>query len=141
MSRSSDESTRAVTGARGQVEPVAALVALTVVGMALSLYAGALADATPDRDRNRAALLFEEVHDDAVFGGVAHPTRLTVPDESPSETDVGVALVTRTDSWRAGTVNTTRPFPEPTTVATGAVSIRVGPGETRPGELRVVVRS
>jgi len=123
------------------VEPVAALVALIAVGMALSLYAGALDDATPDRNRDRAALLFEEVYDDVVSGGVVHPTRLTVPNESPPKVDVGVALVTRNDSWTAGIVNTTRPFPETADVATGAVSIRVGPGETRAGELRVVVRS
>ncbi|MFB6235432.1 MAG: hypothetical protein ABEH81_11150 [Halopenitus sp.] len=123
------------------MEPVAALVALTVVGIALSLYAGALVDASPDRERDRAALLFEAVNDDVVSGGVAHPTRLTVPDESPAEADVGVALVTRNDSWTAGTVDTSRPFPETADVATGAVSIRVGMGETRAGELRVVVPS
>lgn len=123
------------------MEPVAALVALTAVGIALSLYAGALADATPDRERERAALLFEEVHDDVVSGGVAHPSRLTVPEETPPEADVGVALVTRNRSWTAGIVDTTRPFPETADVATGAVSVRVDRGETRAGELRVVVRS
>lgn len=123
------------------MEPVAALVALSVVGIALSLYAGALADAAPDQDRDRAVLLFEEVHDDVVSGGVAHPGQLSVPDAAPADADVGVALVTREDRWSAGPVDTGRPFPETASVATGAVSVRVGPGETRAGELRVVVRS
>ncbi|MGZ0748022.1 DUF7285 family protein [Haloparvum sp. AD34] len=122
------------------MEPVAALVALTVVGIALSLYAGALADAAPDRDRERATLLFEAVHDDVVASGVAYPTRLTVPEEAPSDADVGVALVTRNRSWTVGTADATRPFPETADVATSAVSVRVNPGETRAGELRVVVR-
>lgn len=123
------------------MEPVAALVALSVIGIGLSLYAGALADAAPDRDGDRAALLFEKVHDDVVAGGVAHPDRLAVPDAAPANADVGVALVTRENRWRVGSADTDRPFPDAASVATGTVSVRVGPGETRAGELRVVVRS
>lgn len=141
VSRSSGKATQSPRRQRGQVEPVAALVALAMVGIALSLYAGALADAAPDRDRDRAVLLFEQVQDDVVADGVAQPDRLAVPDAAPADADVGVALVTRENRWRAGVVDTSRPFPETASVATGAVSVRVGPGQTRAGELRVVVRS
>lgn len=141
MSRSSVEAT-GWRDSRGQVHPIAALVALTAVGMGLALYAGAIGDVTPDRnpDRDRALLLFERVHDDVVAVGVARPNRLGVPDAAPANADVGVALVSGEKRWTAGTVDTNRPFPPDADVATGAVSVRVGPGETRAGELRVVVR-
>lgn len=109
--------------------------------MGLSLYTGVLLDAAPNRDGDRAALLYETVHDDVVSGGVAHPDRLTVPESVPADVDVGVALVTRERRWTAGPADTDRPVPTGSAVRTGRVSVRVAPGETSAGELRVVVRS
>jgi len=141
VSHSSGESrSRTEATSRAQTEPIAALVALTVVGVGLSLYAGALVDVTPEPDRDRAASVFERVHDEVVVVGVARPARLTVPSAAPSGATVGVALVTRHDRWSVGAAETERPFPDDADVATGPVSVRVAPGEIRSGEIRVVIR-
>jgi len=123
---------------RGQVEPLPALVAVAVVGLALALYAGSLgalpAPASED-DGLDAEVALGAVCERVCVGGRVDPARL---DEGLAAAPEGhrVRIVLRTDGeeWTAG--------PEPPADTPGAartVTVRVGPAETRPGRLRVVV--
>ena len=129
------------SAARGQVEPIAALVALLAVGVGLSLYAGAIAsvDATTE-SRETADVVLDRVHDEITVAGVSHPDRLAVPADIPiSDRRVGVGLFTREGRWLAGKRNASRPYPPDVTVVERTVSVRIAPGEQVRGELRAVV--
>lgn len=127
--------------ARGQVEPIAALVALLAVGLGLSVYAGAIANADPASEgRATAEVVCDRVHDEVTRAGVTHPDRLTVPADIPvDERRVGIAVVTTRGRWTAGERNATRPYPPGSATAERPVSVRISAGEQVRGELRVVV--
>jgi hypothetical protein len=124
-------------GDRGQVDPLPALVAVAVVGLALSLYAGALGvlpSAEPDDDA-RAAVTLGAVCERICVGGRVDPATL---DEGLAAAPDGyhLRIVLRSDrtSWGAGPIP-----PDGAAGAARTVTVRVGPHRTVPGRLRVVV--
>jgi len=127
MPRSSD---------RAQFEAVVALVAVFAVSTGLVIYADVLADVTPETiERASAETTLERVHGTLRVAGVTHPHRLKAAIENePAGVAVNVTLQTDRGIWQRG--------PDPSSEAESArrrVSVRVGPGEIRPGRLTVVV--
>lgn len=135
MLRSSDNGR---TTAKAQVEPLAALVAVFAVGAALTAYTGVLDATVPTPDRNLAEPTVERVERE-----VGDETGVIVPSVLAAGLDAGLegyALNLTLDShgqtWQAG------PTPPPSAdTADLAVSVRVGPGQIRPGRLRAEVWS
>ncbi|MFC4449312.1 DUF7285 family protein [Halorussus aquaticus] len=122
---------------RAQVEPLAALVAVFAVGVALTAYAGVLDATLPTRDRNLAEPTVERA-ERAVSGvGVVDPDALAAGLRAgPDGYSVTLTLEAAGRTWRAG------PTPPPSADAAElAVSVRVGPGRVRPGTLRAEVWS
>ncbi|USZ75402.1 hypothetical protein NGM07_18460 [Halorussus vallis] len=132
---------------RGQVEPLAALVAVFAVGVALSAYAGVVADALPNPDRNVAGPTAERVRSAVERAGVVRPGRLPSGlRAAPDGYRTNLTLAVGGRAWHAG------PSPPESVAASGradesarpdvaarTVSVRVAPGRIRPGRLRVVV--
>ncbi|MFC7177192.1 DUF7285 family protein [Halosegnis marinus] len=121
MSRSSD---------RAQAEPLAALVAVAAVCLALSAYAGVVDDVLPREGPSPEARL-DAVADDLAPAGVVPPARV---DSIPLPEGTNVSLAVGNRSWTRG--------PTPPRVAASArrrVPVRVGPGRVVPGRLRVSV--
>lgn len=125
---------------RGQVEPLAALVAVFAVGVALSAYAGVVSDVLPTPDRNVADPTVERVHEAVTTAGVAVPERLPKAiTAAPDGYRLNVTLTAAGRRWHAG--------PTPPSVdsdadsAARAMSVRIDPGRIRPGRLRVVAWS
>ena len=126
------------TRTRGQVEPIAALVAVFTVGLAISLYATALPDAgvgTPGDETAETTLsvVYRNISD----GGVVRPQQVKLaPGVAPPGYDVNVTLAVAGETWLAGPVP-----PESARSASRRVSVRLAPGNVRPGRLTVVVWS
>lgn len=125
-------------GSRGETQPVAALVAVMAVCLALSAYSVGLDRALPeasDRDRGIAKPTLERVTDAVGDGRVVDPDDLEAgPPAGPDGYEVNVTLSTGDRNWSAG--------PEPPETAESAarpVGVRLEPGRTRPGRLRVEV--
>lgn len=132
---------------RAAVEPVAALVALVAVGAALGLYAAALGDAAPDRDRDLATTTADRIEREAAVGGVVSPRRVADV-ETGSLPPATVELETRDETWRLRLGATdpadapaADPFASAVDVDERRVTVRVGPGENARGTLRVVVHA
>jgi len=127
---------------RAAVEPVAALVAVVVIGLALGLYAGALDDAAPDRSRQSADAALDRVERATAVGGVVDPDRLRRV-EAPG-TATAVELEANGERWLAAS-GPDAPGPpevrsaEAVAVAERRVTVRVGPGRNVRGTLRAVV--
>lgn len=123
---------------RAQVEPLAALVAVVAVGLALSLYAGVLEGALPGSpDRNVAGSTIERVESTVAPAGVARPTLLGEASRSgPGGYRVNATLRTDEDSWTAGPQ-----APGNASRESVRIGVRSGPAAVRPGVLRVVVWS
>ena len=128
---------------RGAVEPIAALAAVVVVGLALGLYAGAFADAAPDRSRQTAEAALDRVERTTAVGGVVNPSRLRRIEEM--ETAVAVELEAGGERWLAasGPDAPGAPLedhsPEAVAVAERRVTVRTAPGENVRGTLTAVV--
>ncbi|RLM67437.1 hypothetical protein DVK05_11980 [Halorubrum sp. Atlit-8R] len=127
---------------RAAVEPIAALVAVIVVGLALGLYAGAFADAAPGEDRTSAAAALDRVEDAVTVGGVVEPERLRQA-EAPG-TATAIELEADGERWSAasGPEAPGPPgvrSPEAVAVAERRVTVRVAPGRNVRGTLRAVV--
>lgn len=145
MSRSSGDPLFAEGAAadRAAVEPLAALVAVLVVGAALGLYAAALADATVDRQRPSAETSLDRIERATTVGGVVEPSRLRDVEGFRYPTTVTVAADER--SWR---IESGEDAPAVTAAAAGdsiavaerPVTVRVEAGRNVRGTLRVVVR-
>jgi len=120
---------------RGQVEPLAALVAVFAVGAALSVYAGVLDEAVPAPDRNVAEPTVDRVERRLTDAGVVDPTDLrTGLNAGPDGYRLNITLTADGETWRVG------PTPPPSAdAAETSVSVRVGPGRIRPGRLRAEV--
>lgn len=128
---------------RGQVEPLAALVALVAVGAGVSLYAGALADARTDRGGFDPTV--ETVADRALEHvapvGVARSVRMSeLPSVAPSGHRLNATLTCGDDRWTVGPSAPATASPAASR-ATRPTSVRVAPGRIRPGTLRVVIWS
>jgi hypothetical protein len=125
---------------RAQVEPLAALATVFVLGSALTVYAVGLESVLPTaehRDRDLAAAAIERVTDRVVEGGVADPDRLTANGSlRRSGYHLRVTLRAGNDTWAAGP-----PAPPTADAAARRVSVRRWPGRVDPGTLRVEVWS
>jgi hypothetical protein len=123
------------SGRRGQVEPVAAIAAVFLVGTGLALYAGAL-DGRLGGGNDRAVA-------DAALGtteraiapdGVVDPGRLCgIASVGPVGYRLNVTLEAPERRWHVGPAT-----PADATTASERVSVRLGEGRVRPG--RLVVR-
>lgn len=124
---------------RAQVEPLAALVAVFAVGVALSAYAGVLDAAVPTPDRNLAEPTIERAERAVAETGVLAPENLPAGLRAgPDGYRLNLTLAAAGQSWHAG------PTPPPRAdtadhTAELAVSVRIGPGKIRPGTLRAEV--
>jgi len=127
MSRSSD---------RALVEPLPALVAVVVVGLALGLYAGVLDDTLPEsRERRTASHVADRIEATASTAGVVQPGRLSNSTAvAPDGYETNVTLTSEARRWAVGA-----PPPSDGDVATRRVSVDHGNGTVRPGRLTVVV--
>ncbi|WP_135825604.1 DUF7285 family protein [Halorussus ruber] len=139
MSRWSDEE-----NPRAQVEPLAALVAVFAVGVALTAYTGVLNAALPTPDRNLAEPTVERaeraVGDES---GVLAPDALSSGlSAGPDGYRLNLTLQTGGRTWHAGPVppknSDSADAPDSTR---RTVSVRVAPGRIRPGQLRAEVWS
>lgn len=120
---------------RAQVEPLAALSAVFVVGLALSAYAGVLDATLPTPDRNIAEPTVERVERSVCEVRVADPSALADGLRvGPDGYHLNLTLVAAGQQWHAGP-----PAPPNADAAESAVSVRVGPGRIRPGRLRAEV--
>ena len=121
---------------RAQVEPIAALVAVAVVSLALGLYAGVLDSALPEqRDRHVPETALSAVEDCIAPAGVVRPGRLPGgPAAGPTGYETNVTVTADGQRWTAG------PRP-PATVgnASRRVSVRTAPARVVAGRLRVAV--
>ncbi|TKX74312.1 hypothetical protein EXE46_09955 [Halorubrum sp. GN11_10-6_MGM] len=130
------------TADRAAVEPLAALVAVVVVGLALGLYAGAFADAMPDGDRARAEAALDRVDQRVTVGGVVDPSRMREIEAPGTETAIEVEA--DGERWLAVS-GPDAPGPPgvrvPKAVATAErrVTVRIAPGRNVRGTLRAVV--
>lgn len=124
------------SSARGQTEPVAALLAVLVVGAGLALYAGVL-DSVLDREpkRNVAAATLERVDAHLSSNGIVDPGRLGSVDEvTPDGYRTNVTLTATGQQWSTG------PIPEADADRVArTVSVRTAPASVKTGRLRVVV--
>jgi len=122
---------------RGQVHPLAALVAVLAVTAVMGIYAGVFAETVPATTPASAApeTLTRTVASVST-GGVVTPPRLTaatIAVIAPPTLSVNVTLRTTDTVWRVG------PTPPPT-AATAAQPVPVRTGDrVRPGRLRVEV--
>lgn len=124
------------SGRRGQVEPLAALVAVLAVGAALALYADVLLATEPSRtDPGVADATLQQVAAAVGDGAVALPGRVPrAVDAGPVGRSVNVTLSANGRTWMAG------PAPPPEAPnASRPASVRLRPGRVEPGRLRVVV--
>jgi hypothetical protein len=120
------------SSARGQTEPLAALVAVAAVCLALSLYAGLVAERLPRPAGPDAEPVLERAVDDIAPDGVAAPERLDAIDESRPRRNVSLAVAN--DSWTVG------PTPPPdANTARRPVPVKRAPGRVIAGRLRVSV--
>jgi len=144
MSRSSGE--RLLRGerteSRAAVEPVAALVAVLVVGAGLGLYAVALDDAAPERERPTAEATLDRIEPAVTTGGVVNPERLRGVGEFRHAATVAIETDGETWTVRSGdeapTAETARRT-DGIAIAERPVTVGVGPGRNVRGTLRAVV--
>lgn len=124
------------SSARGQTEPLAALLAVLVIGAGLALYAGVLEEELDvDPQRNVATATLEHVEAHLSSGAVVDPRRLQSIDEPvPSGYASNVTVETEGKQWSFG------PTPARGADRTSrTVSVRTGPASVVKGHLRVVV--
>jgi hypothetical protein len=121
---------------RGQTEPLVAIVAVLVVSLALSLYAGTLDATLPgQRDRTVPETTVTAVEDYVAPTGVVVPVRLyTATSVIPSGYEARATLSGAGEQWTVGPVP-----PEDADRASERVSVRVDAGRVVPGRLRVAV--
>jgi hypothetical protein len=123
---------------RGLVEPIPALAAVLVVGMALGVYADAVATVEPNQSADgRAAATLQRVHDDVSVNGAVRPGRVAdAGDAAPAGYDLNVTVTAGEDRWSTG------PGPPDTgAVAQRRTGVRIDRWSVRPGRIRVVVWS
>lgn len=124
------------SGREAQTEPLAAVVAVVVVALALALYAGAFEANLPSPvDRGHAGTAADRVERALTVGGVARPERLgEALDRGPDGYRINATLVVGDRTIRAGPT-----APATADTARRRVSVRTEPGRVRPGRLEVRV--
>jgi hypothetical protein len=119
------------------VEPVAAVVAVLALCLALAAYGAVSAGVLPDTAKSAPV---DQVLDDAVDAAttpgsvVVSPTRLTGT-VAPTGYEASLRLAAGEHSWRAGASDS----PPEAASASRQVPVRVDPGQVRPGRLTVAV--
>lgn len=123
---------------RGQVEPLPALAAVLVVGLALTLYADALAAVQPaPADQGGAEAALQAAHDTVSDDGAARPRRVSgAVDAAPPGSTANVSLTVAGHRWTAGPSP-----PEHAATAHRRTAVRIDRWAVRPGRLTVVVWS
>lgn len=140
---------------RGQTEPLAALVSVAVVCLALGLYVGVFGDRLPEvgTDRDLSAPTMEAVWEDVrTDGTVERRTDLRTAIDQKSLPEGHAVSITVTTIDEDGRLERTGrisfdPRGEPTSVepperadrVTRPVAVRLEPGDVRPGRLTVEV--
>ena len=122
---------------RAQVEPVAAVVAVLALCLALAAYGAVSEGVLPDRESSAPA---DQVLDDAVDAATAAGSVVVSPahltgDVTPAGYEVSVRLTASERSW---TVGADSPPPDATS-ASRRVPVRVTPEDVQPGRLTVEV--
>jgi hypothetical protein len=120
---------------RGQVEPIPALVAVAILGSALSAYAVAFGAALPaaDHGSDRARPALDRATATLRVDGVVRPRRISRAAATlPATANVTVRAGGR--AWHAGPVP-----PANASVASRPVPVRVASGRILPGRVRVEV--
>ncbi|WP_436927853.1 DUF7285 family protein [Halosimplex amylolyticum] len=120
----------------GQTEPIAAVVAVFVVALALALYAGAFEASLPGpADRNHAEAAADRVERAVTVGGVAREGRLDAAlDRAPGGFEANATLTVGDRTEHAGPT-----APTTADVASRRVSVRIDAGRVIPGRLEVRV--
>ena len=120
---------------RAQTE-LTALVAVFAVCAGLALYVGVLDTAVPgERESDDARLAVDRAADLSRVDGIVRPSRLDrTGAAAPAGHDLNATLAAAGHRWTAGPA-----APAGAETATRRVSVRVGPGQVRPGTLRVAV--
>ncbi|WP_338741711.1 DUF7285 family protein [Haloplanus salilacus] len=125
------------SSARGQVEPVAALVVLVAVCVAVSTYAAAVDGAIGEEERSVAPPTLDRVVDILASGGVAKPDRTDRARRAgPAGYRLNVTAAAAGQRWHTGP---TPPEAVDTETATRRIGIQIGPARVRPGRVRVEV--
>lgn len=124
------------SGHSGQTEPLAALAAVLVLGLALGLYADALAAVEPQQSRSpTAGASLQRVHDAVTVDGVAVPDRLPhASGVAPAGHELNATLSAEGTTWTAGPVP-----PSGAASAARETPVRVDRWTAAAGRLRVVV--
>lgn len=119
----------------GQVEPLAAVVAVVAVCVGFTLYAGVLAGEYEEPERATSDVVADRTVGAVTTVGVVEPANL---DRAGPSTPAGWQVHVRLAS--SGTVWTHGPEPPPEANSqTRRVSVRHGPGRIQPGGLTVTV--
>lgn len=128
MSRSSER--------RALIEPLPALAAVLVIGLALGLYADAIGTVEPERsDDGTAQATLQSVHVALTEGSVAIPERVPgVESTGPAGYDVNVTLTAGNEQWSAGPIP-----PDGAADAWRRTPVQLDRWTVRPGRLTVVV--
>jgi len=141
---------------RAAVLPIPALIAAVVVCAALSLYSTALLDRDPGRERSVVEPAADDALDAATDSGVVDTSRLDESLETmPGGYEANVTVRAEGERWTAGpsppagaASSTGRAAAsggatadDDAAAASRVASVRVGPGQVRPGEFEVVVWS
>lgn len=122
---------------RGQTEPIAALAAVFVLGLGLSLYAGALDATLPtlSTDRELAPTAADRLEATATrFGAIDPPLNGRVAQARPTGHRLNATLRTAAGRWTGGP-----PRPDRPDCVERRVTVRVAPARVRPGILEVCV--
>jgi hypothetical protein len=126
------------SSARGQVEPIAALVCLLAVCVAVSTYATTLAGMEYETERDVAAPTLDRVVDRLAAGGVAVPDRTERTRRAgPAGYRLNVTVAAAGERWHAGPTPPGRRADTDTAART--IGVRLAPGRVRPGRVRVEV--
>lgn len=149
------------TAGRGQTEPLAALVSVAAVCLALSMYTGVLSDVFAESGNERQVAdtamqaLWADINQDGVFDSTAPAISTVRPDALPQGRHVSVSITTVSEDGSLTTVDravfepdgtTGGPKPEPkaeipetANSVSRPVPVVVGAAEVKPGRLTVEV--
>lgn len=120
---------------RAQTEPVAAIVTVFAVCLGLLVYTGVLGNAIPRSERTLAPTALSAVRDETSSNGIVVPTRLAEGlDANPVGYRLNASLSVGERTWHDGPTP-----PSAADTATATVSVRIAPGDVRPGRLHVAV--
>lgn len=126
------------SASRGQTSPLVSLVAILVVVAAVTMYAAAFANASPEEPtRDLAAPGLERAIAALAPGSVVRPTRLhtgLLRDVRPAGTTAQVTIRAGEYEWSVGPAP-----PDTADVAARVVSVRVGPDRIHLGRVELFV--